>query len=77
MEQQIQRANNRGGGVRKKAETAFFPGPRPLSYRFLVWPLFSFRASLSIILQIRNEMKTRAAYSSSGQIKYSDLYAVR
>lgn len=35
MEQQIKRAKNRGGGVRKKAETAFFPSPPLLSFSCL------------------------------------------
>lgn len=35
MEQQMKRAKNRGGGVRKKAETAFFPSPPLLSFSCL------------------------------------------
>lgn len=35
IEQEIKRAKDRGGGVRKKAETAFFPSPTLLSFSCL------------------------------------------
>lgn len=55
MEQQIKRAKNRGGGVRKKAETAFFPSPPLLSFSSLASVQLSREFVYHFTNQKRNE----------------------
>lgn len=55
MEQQIKRAKNRGGGVRKKAETAFFPSPPLLSFSCLASVQLSREFVYHFTNQKRNE----------------------